>query len=256
MLRNQAASPWFCSVIWHSLFGKGFVDGGIGAPAAGGFFQRRFGAEVAVDNLHAVEPVLDVVAFDDDARLVVLADGLGGGLRGGDHRIERASLIVGAALGVGVAGVVDHLIFECDDVFLRGLRAFEFAGPCAVVGEVFKLPELLRAAFVDEEAVLHAILQSAVAFGFDLPFPCEFEIAKLGKAEEVFAEFGMRDGFQGAVFDDPGIAGGRELGDVFPAFHRFAVEEQLPAGLLFGGGEGVGGVGGRQGNRAQCSEKQ
>ena len=159
-------------------------------------------AEVVAKNVFAVEPVFDVVAFDDDAGGVPFADGFHGFIGGGrEHVVKRGRLAVRADLAVGVADVVEHLVFGAG----RG-----------------------GAGFGDE------IFNAVIAGEREFPFPGELEVVKFFLGDELGA-FDFGDGVERAVFDFPAAGGFTGIGA--PAVHGLAVEEERPAGGFFGGGE-------------------
>jgi len=73
---EQAASPWF----WRPMGSRGEVGGEQvgdvrgGFPALGDVFGDDGGIEAGVDDLHSVEPVLDAIAAQDEARVVDITD--------------------------------------------------------------------------------------------------------------------------------------------------------------------------------------
>src|SRR6476646_7858755 len=99
-------------------------------------------------------------------------------LRGRDHVVQRARLMVGAAARVGILLVVEHLVFETDDVFLA-LRRPVFAP--VFPRRIWPVLEFLPGLFVvQQDALLYAILHAAIAARRDLPVELHFEIAITG----------------------------------------------------------------------------
>ena len=116
-----------------------------------------------------------------------------------------------ADLAVGVAGVVDHLVFVA-----RGAGS----------------------GFSDE--VFHPVV---AGFG-EFPFPGKLEVVVFFLGDE-FHALDLGDGVERAVDDLPATGGLFVVGA--PAIEGLAVEEERPAGLFFGGGEFVfGGVRGER----------
>lgn len=168
------------------------------------------GIELDVDDLFAVEPVFNVEAVGDDAGLVPDVGGGGGGAAGGDVIVEGGAGVAGGGEGVGIGEVVGDLVFEAG--------GFE-------------------AGFVGDG--LDAVFDAGVGTGGSVPGEGEFEVGELALGEEVDLFTLGGGGDEGAVGDRPGR--GRSGGFVgpAPAGEGGAVEEELPAGLGFGEGEGV-----------------
>ena len=121
---------------------------------------------IGLDGELAVEPVLDFAVLDDDFAFVPFAGGFHDFVFGGLFDVvEAGGGAVAAFEGVGVFGVVDHLVFDAEP-FL----AVDLGDP---------------------------ILDAVVAAGGDLPFPLQFEVGVFLLGEEVSAFAGEMDG---AVF--------------------------------------------------------
>src|SRR5262245_7510115 len=72
-------------------------------------------ATLELNHLHAIQPVLDVIAFDDYAREVEFADGIElFVLARGDQIVERSGGVIArdARLCVGMVGVIQNLILK------------------------------------------------------------------------------------------------------------------------------------------------
>jgi len=159
-------------------------------------------AEVVAEDVFTVEPVFDVVAFDDDAGGVPFANRFQGFICGRrEYVVKRGRLAVRADLSIGVASVVEHLVL--------GTRR------CG-------------AGLGDE------IFDAVIAGEWEFPFPGELEVVEFFLGDELGA-FDFGDGVECAVFDFPaagGLAGVRS-----PPVHGLTVEEESPAGGFFGRGE-------------------
>src|SRR5262249_42324630 len=93
--------------------GEAAVLGGLFELAELVGFEPVFGADVVFDDFDVIEVVFDVVADDDDARVVPLTNGLGGVVRvGGVHVVRRAGVAVGVVFGVGMLFVVEDLVLD------------------------------------------------------------------------------------------------------------------------------------------------
>src|SRR5258708_2110938 len=194
------------------LFGAAVVRTGV--ELAGGHLGFPVRApELVLDDLPAVEPVLDVRSFGDDARLVPLAHRLHGV---GGRRIQlvrRAGEMV-RPLVVGGLEIVEELIFR---------RA-----PLNVV-------VLLGTAVED----------AAVARFADLPLDFQFEVPELVLRHDVLDRGGLG---QRAVNDRPALRNGLRL-VAPPGGQRLAVEQGLPEARLWSGRGGAGGENGAEHER-------
>ena len=114
-LRNETRLPWSWSRI--GPLGRLAEAGPDLVLALGHELAERFRAPLVLQDLGAVQPVLDVPPVRDDASLVPLADRLHRlRRRGGDQVVERSQrpVAVAAGLRVGVPGVVEQLVLEPD----------------------------------------------------------------------------------------------------------------------------------------------
>src|SRR5689334_6025580 len=179
--------------------------------ALGDRLAERRAVERVAEDLGAVQPVLDVVAADDDAAGVPLARGLQGAVGGGHDVVERRRLPVRPDLGVGVPLVVDQLVLVAD----RAVAVLE-----------------------------HEVLQAAVAALRDAPVPRQLELPVRLGGDDVTrtARVGLvaRGEAEEAVLRDPARAGGIGALVAVPAVEAGPVEEQRPAGLLLGGRQLIG----------------
>ena len=159
--------------------------------------------------------------------MVEIADRPGGVARGREDVVERACLMVCAVARVRVAGVVEELIFQADYVVLPagGTSHGQVLERC-----VDLVLEFGRLRGAQEQVVLNAVLDAAVAARRDLPIEGELEIAEDLPGKQILGDAGMGRGFQAAVFNGEGIAGGRFAGGIFPIGEGLAVEKQPPAG--------------------------
>ena len=180
-------------------------------------------AEVELDDLRAVEPVLAVVAAEDDSRRVPLADrrqALGAVRR--DQIVQRARAMR-RNLVVVVERVVDELILEAERGVVRRVLERELLG----------------------DVVLHA----AVHRRRRLPIERELEIAERVDGHEVAAVRGLpvghlrhvaaRDLHDRAVDDLPVRGRHTVVSQPAPAGERLAVEQKAPALRAFGGGQRI-----------------
>lgn len=168
------------------------------------------------EELDVVEPVLDMVAADDDHGGVELVEDEGLVVADGDEVVEGPELAVAldAELGVGVTQVVEDLEFAAD-------------------GRSGALVE----GGVDE------VLDAAVGTLSDLEVDAEHEVAPCAGGDDVAAvgALGTVAGMhlQLSVGDGPSLFGeGVELGAA-PAVGGLAVEEELPSLCLLGWRERV-----------------
>jgi hypothetical protein len=176
--------------------------------------RRR--VELVLEDLLAVQPVLDVAAVRADFADVPFAGRLDRTLVRLQHVVERGGLAVRANLGVGVPLVVDDLILVAD----------------------------CRALILEDE-VLHA----AVGARRRLPFPAQVEVVvhlradDVARAARVLAVVGRQR--QRAVLDLPARLAGVGLLVAPPAGEGLPVEQRRPGavggpgsvcGLRLGGG--------------------
>ena len=187
--------------------------------------------------------------------MIELAHRFGRILRGRDHVVQRARLMVGAAARIGILLVVEHLVFETDDVFLTFRRAV--LAP-VLHRRVHPVLEFLSGLFVvQHDALLYAVLHAAIAAGRNLPVELHFEIAITGLSEQVLVDIGVRQRFDAAILDGECIARRHLLRGVFPAGVGLAVEHQAPpGGLLLGGKLIVGGRGSQHGGAREGGDFQ
>ncbi len=178
-------------VAWD-FFGEGW---GVFEFALGDGGFEGIGGELIGEDFFVVEPVFDGGAEDEDAGLVPLAGGFeGGGGVGGEDVVEGGGEAFGAVFAIGVAGVVEHLVFGAWGVL---------------------------AGFGDE------VFDAVVAFGGDFPFPGEFEVGVGFFGDDVSAVEAC--GFDEIAIDDfPAGAGRFFAAEEAPAVEIFAVEEGLP----------------------------
>ncbi len=235
---------------------EGIADLGSGAPAADGAVLDALVVEGAFEDFDAVDPMFDMGATDDEARLIPFADGIRSLPAGGDHGIEGAGLAVGAAFGVGVAFVIEELEFEADAVDFgadaggESGAVGEAAGEFAAEHAFEAIGAGLAGGVIDEDGALDAVLEAGIAAFGEAPVEEEFEIGELIESEQVLGDAGFEDGAQRAVLDHPGVAGGVLFSGIEPTVHGAPVEEQAEAGGLFLGGEGVVG-GGKRGRKGE-----
>src|ERR1700677_1623754 len=152
-------------------------------------------AEVIFDDFLAVQPMLDMVAIDDDARLVPLAKRL-------DHACGRT---------------------------IQAVRRPRRGEPAAAIGRVGVIQQLiLRAAPVNVVVFARgAIEDAAVALLADFPVNLELEIAELLLGHQVIdrAFLGER-----AVYDVPALRHALRAPTAKGVEH-FSVEQRVPLGL-------------------------
>src|SRR5215470_11213212 len=132
-----------------------------------------------------------------------------------------------AAHAIGMAFIVDALIFKADDVLLPML------GPRVTavrVGESDLVLELCSFLFLYPNPVLDTIFHTAVGALGHAPVEDQIEVAELLRAEQIFLIPGAALRFETAILDGERV--GRFLRRVLPAVERGAVEEQDPALLL------------------------
>src|SRR5258707_14341442 len=193
----------------------------------GGPELRR--AQLVLQDLAPVEPVLDVVAAYEDPRLVPFAHRPQRLVRGRRQDVvEGAGLAMGAHLGVRMTRVVEHLVLVRDR-------------PFAVLGD--------------------EILEAAVAARGDAPVEAQVEVGEALCGHDVSAPVRVagpgRDVRERAVLHHPAVLGEVRLLEAAPARRRLAVEEEAPARLLLRGRELVGRrrIRGRgQGGRGQADQ--
>src|SRR3954451_18223362 len=172
-------------------------------------------ADFELHHFLPVEPVLDVVAADDQADLVPFADRVRGVRRGCDQIVERSGgpVAVLAHLRVGMPLVVQDLHLVPDTRVTRAAGRFR-----------------------------NQVLEAAVAAGCELPLERQLEVAVLAGGDDVTADSWLLA--LGALLDgavDTRPPGGREGGRVVaaPPLGGLAVEQQLPSRRLFRCGEGI-----------------
>src|SRR5579884_1411156 len=165
-----------------------------------GFFEFR-AAEFVLDDFHAVEPVLDVVALEQHARMVPLAG-----------RMERL-------VGVGRNDVV-----EGRGALLRAVRDNGVVNHLVFVAGRF-------GTFLADK-----IFDAVVGFGWNHPVPLQIEIGEIFRADDV-AAVRSGDAVQDAVLDFPAVVGTVRLAVTAPARERFAVKKQFPTLPLLARGE-------------------
>src|SRR5262249_42778668 len=180
--------------------------------ALGDVLLQVLAAALELDHLDAIQPVLDVIAFDDDSRLVEFADGielLGFACR--DQVVKRSGGAIARdpRFGVGMIYVIQNLIFKTDG---------GFAGR----GQVFG----------------NQVLDAAVAALRQFPFNREFKVVELINGDQIAARPAQftfsRHFFNAAVFDYPAF-GDFVTVKTTPTVKCFTVEEQSPPGGFFGG---------------------
>ncbi len=185
-------------------------------------------AAFVFEHFHAVEPVLDVVALDQNPRVVDLAGRLErSGALWREHVIEGGREMLAAGPD-GVRGllVVNHLVFVAKRLLAR----------------------------LDDE-VLHA----AIASPRQLPIPFQVKVVELGIADDFSpAPFApaLAETMQPAVLDDPARRRKRLLLEEAPAIRGLAIKEQLPAIRLLLFGELVGRGRGERRDRAGQGYRQ
>src|SRR5690606_10449452 len=169
------------------------VRGPFGELARGDAFFPLPAAELVLDDLDTVQPVLDAVADRDDPRFVPLPGGADDAARRGIEAVARTGARQRIP-AVRVPRVVEHL-------HLRGTLVDPFV------------------------SLLGAVEDAAVTAGADLPLERELEVAVLRLRDDVAAR---TDTCERAVPDGPAFG---ELGAVIPApaVERPAVEKQDPA---------------------------
>src|ERR1022692_4320685 len=198
------------------------------APTPGDAFRRERRIQVRLHQLHAVQPVLDMIAFHHQACLVELAHRPRDILRRTHDIVQRARLVARSHPRVGVARIVEDLVFEAHYIFLPMVGPF---GRTVLHREIDEILEAVRRVVREEYAVLDAILDSAVGAGRHLPLPRQFEIAEHVLGEQVFGDVRAAIGLQAAIVDGPGVAGWNFLPRIAPARHGRAVEKTDPSGL-------------------------
>ena len=179
-----------------------------GEPVVGPGFE--------LEDLAAVEPVLDVAVVADDARRVPLA-----------LRIDEQRIGVGQVHGVIHAQPLPR--FE----FRRGVLRL----PAVVVDQLVLGP---RDVGNREIGILdHMVEHAAVTARGEFPVPVEDEVLVLFFGDDVARKVAaVAGGLDAAVHDVPGLRQ-RIAVEVFPLVERLAVEEQLPSVGDLGFGEGV-----------------
>src|SRR5262249_52742948 len=179
--------------------------------ALGDVLLQVLAAALELDHLDAIQPVLDMIAFDDDSCLVEFADGielLGFACR--DQVVKRSGGAIARdpRFGVGMIYVIQNLIFKTD-------------GGSAGRRHVFG----------------NQVLDAAVAALRQFPFDREFKVVELIDGDQVAARsapfaFG-RHFFDAAVFDRPAFWRLVAVKPA-PAVKRFAIKQQSPPGGFFG----------------------
>src|ERR1700691_5825550 len=188
--------------------------------------ERRI--QVGLDYFHSIQPVLHVIAFHQKAGLIELAHRPRDILRRAHDIVQRASLMTDAHARVGVARIVEHLVFEADYVLLAVIGPFSRP---VLHREIDHTLETVAGVVRQEYAILYAILDSAVGAGSHLPLPHQFEIAEDIFGEQVFGDVRAVVGLEAAILDAPGVAGWNFLARIVPASHGRAVEQGDPSGL-------------------------
>src|ERR1019366_2844070 len=94
------------------LIQQQLADAGGVVPAFLDRLAHRGRVQAGVDDLDAVEPVLDVVTAQDDARAVPFAHRTILKTRHRRHAVQRGGAVARAAQGVGVLRAVDDLVFK------------------------------------------------------------------------------------------------------------------------------------------------
>src|SRR5712691_13227238 len=151
-------------------------------------------AQLVLEQLEAVQPVLDVVAVDDEPRRVPFAAGVDVAGRGRIEVVGRARRRH-ARLAIRVLRVIQDLHFH-------------------------RVP-------VDLVAILAgAIEDTAVAAGLDLPVNAQLEILELVGRDDVATGADPRER---AILHRPAV-GDRRLAVVAPASGCLAIEQQAPTG--------------------------
>src|SRR5438094_4242 len=81
------------------------------SPPGGGTLSDFGRLQASIHHLLFVEPMFNMIALQDEPRMIELAHRVCGILGGRKHIVQRASLVAGAAPRVGIALVVQHLVF-------------------------------------------------------------------------------------------------------------------------------------------------
>ncbi len=169
-----------------------------------------------------------MIALHHQARLVELAHRPRDVLGWSYNVVKRARLVIGAHFRVGVARIVQHLVFEAHYVFLTVIGPF---GRPILHREIDDILEAVSRVARQEYAILDAIFDAAIGAGRHLPLPLQFEIAEQILGEQVLRDVRAGLGFQAAIVDGPAIAGRDFLARIVPSGHGLAVEETDPTGL-------------------------
>ncbi len=159
-------------------------------------------AEVVAEDVFTVEPVFDVVAFDDDAGGVPFSNRFHGLVGSGrEHVVKGGRLAVRADLPIWVADVVEHLVLGTG------------RGGAGLSDEIFN---------------------AVIAGEWEFPLPGELEVVEFFLGDEL-GPFNFGDGVECAVFDFPTAGGLAGVGS--PPVHGLTVKEEGPAGGFFGRSE-------------------
>ncbi len=193
------------------------------AEGEGGFGGG--GIEIHVDDFLTIEPVFDVEAVGDDAGMVPEVGGGGDGPSGSDVVVEGGAGVAGGGEGVGVREIVGDLVFKA--------AGFE-------------------AGFMGDG--LDAVFDPGVRAGGGVPGERKFEVGEFALGKEVDLLALVRGGNEGTVHDGPRGRGGGGFAGPAPAGEGGSIEEELPAGLGFGGREGVG-LGGEERGKKEAEQK-
>ena len=201
MLRNQTSDEWFCKTDRTRRRRVQLAH------------LRRSGLEF--DRLNAVQPMLDMGAAHQDARMVELANQGRDALSRRKDRIQRGGYAARVGCGVGVV-IVGQLVFQAAGASL----------PSGRVGPLIH--------FLDE------ILHAGVAVFQELPVELQVEGTELVDRSDILKSIGPHQRFQAAILDGPAVVRERLAGYLLPTLGSVAVEEQAPAVATLGIGQLVG----------------
>ena len=216
----------------QSVFGSGlpFAARLAGEPVVGPGFE--------FEDLHAVEPMLDMAVVEDDARRVPLA-----------LRIEPHGRAVREVHGVIDAQALPLLELRRSVLLLPALLVDELVFGAGDVG------------YLEAGALDHVVEHAAVAAAREFPLPVEDEVFVLFSGDDIARKVAaVAVGLDAAVYDVPRLCE-RIPVEVFPLVEALPVEEQLPAvgDFLFGERVLPGGAGGDEcdgeGRAAQRTEE-
>src|SRR5262245_10034902 len=161
--------------------------------------QRR-ALQLVLDHLHAVQPMLDVHAVDDDPAGVDLARRFQRLVRRRrDRVVERRGLTVRSDQGVSMPGVVDDLVLVRD-------RTVSIFG--------------------------HEVLDAAVGAFHHLPLERQVEIVERVGGDDIAAAVAIcafGELFQPSILDNPAVIRKGGFFEAAPAVGRLAVEERALA---------------------------